>query len=332
MKINRTSEEKMAPSWAFNSVDQIEGLGLITSKDVEAFDKLPSELTDENIVDQRDNIELCASNGSVYYCNSSWDKNAISSLHEYASICGLSNDKFKSINPKQVEATKSVQFEADKSMSKEIRKAELSVKASKNASEAVELLVEDPFKLDKMANAEEMQNKWTPEVAKQEILSEKPSMMSGAVRSIRGGEDYFGNSDINLVTQNSITNPDAIKSFAENGEDNGAKLRKEQKDKAAKKEVENKAWEQGKIDAMTPNGNEGVVAKGCVFPTEIVKGTAGIYKEIERPDKTMGEKITEANETRKEKTDKEKHDFVPGIASSFGISDTFANELSKYLK
>ena len=326
------SEEKMAPSWAFNSADQVEELGLITSQDVEAFDKLPSKLTDEDIIGQRDKIELCASNGSVYYCNSEWDKSATSSLHEYASICGLPEDKFKSINPKRVEVTKNVQFEADKSMTKEIRKAELCVKASKSASEAVELLAKDPFNLDKIANAEEMQNKWTPEVGKQEILSEKPSMMSGAIKSIRGGEDYFSNSDINLVTQNSITSPDAIKTFAENGEDNGAKLKQEQKDKTAKKEIERKAWEQGKVDAMTPSGNEGVVAKGCVFPTEIVKGTTGIYKEIERPDKTMGEKLVEANEVRKTQVDKEKHEFIPGKASTSGISDTFANELAKYLK
>lgn len=329
MKINRMSDEKLAPSWALNKIEKsAKDLGLITEEDAEVLSRLPRTLTNENIVGQREKIEACASNNSVYYCRSDWDNKNVSSLKEYATICGLDENKFKVVEAESVEDLKQVRASDSKEMIKGVKKAELISKASKNPSEAVELIMKDPFNIDELQNASEIKKSWSPEIQKQAKLEEKPSMLTNAVKPIRGGEDYFKNSDVNLSTQNSITNPSAIEKFIETAEDNGAKLKKQKEISAQKKEDSHKEWEQDKIDIMKDN----MITNRRVFVTESMTAQPGIYSDVEKPDKTAGEKIAEVNETRRKTVEEEKNNFVAGGSSFSGISESFAEQLSKFLK
>lgn len=336
MKINRMAEEKLAPSWVFDSPDKMEGLDLITSEEIASLENIPSSLSNIDLVTQRDKIETCAARGSAYYCNANWGEKVQSDLKEYATVCGLGKSLFKVVAPEQVESAKSIQAEADATVSKEIRKAELRVQASVSNAEAVELVMEDPFHLDEIAAKSELNTAWTGRVQPQQELDDRPSMMSGAIKGLRGGENYYENSDINLAAnQNSITDPGAIQTLAESeAEDTGARLKREQEDKAAQKIADHKTWEQDKVDFMAPKGDEEVLPHGSVFPTEVMNAQPGIYTEVERPEKTMGEKLAEMNEDRRKEIqgeDQDDHEFKPSKASSFGVSDTFADELKKQL-
>ena len=335
MKINRMANEKLAPEWIFSSSNKLANLDLITEEDMKNFESFPSKLMDKDIVNQRDRIEQCANASSVYHCNSKWDKKTISALKEYAIVCGMKDDKFKMVDPQQITDIRTVQADSNKSVAKEIRKAELCVKASKSASEAVELIMEDPFKLDKIAEIEKPKANWQ-NVEGQRSLSEKPSMMTGAIKTVRGGEDYNANSNLNpAIGQNSITNPNAIENFVKSEvEDTGARLKRENQEKEAQKQTNHKAWEQEKVAAM--KGSQ-IIPRGNVFPTEVMNAQPGIYTQIDPkdlPERTMGESLAGMNADRKKsiRGESKKHEFVPSRSAVRGISDTFADELLKQLK
>jgi hypothetical protein len=332
MKISRMANEKLAPEWVFNNSEHLEDLSLILEKDLDNFDAKSERLTEDDIVLERERVETCASGDSVYFCSSAWGKEATNSLKEYAIVCGLKEDRFKVVEPQQVEDLKITMAAANRPIELEIKKAEFDMKEEKNGVEAIGLFVKDPFKLDiKEAEAAE---DWQA-VRGQKILG-KPAMdfIGGGVKSIAGGEDYFTNSNINpAANQNSITNPGAIQALAESEkEDTGARLKRENEEKVAQREVEHKAWQQEKVAAMPELE---IIPKGKVFPTEAMNAQPGIFHAIEMPEKTLGERVAEKNQDHRREiqgADKEVYEFMPSKASTRSISDTFADELTKHLK
>ena len=325
------AEEQVAPSWAFEDVDKLAASEFIneyiTQAEVERVQLLPTEdLTDAQVIEQREVIEACAESNDLYHYNSEWSETVQASLKEYATVCGLDETKFKAVHPEYIE---SIRVEAT---AESIMKREADIQ-------------NDPFKIDTAGDMSHMEESNWEDIHRQENLEQKPSLEGGIV-PVRGGEDYYANSDPQTARgQNSITDPDAIGSFANSEEeDTGARLRRENEERANSRDVKHQEWEQAHIEAQ---GNTDIVPKGNVFPTEVLNAQPGldsdkihmgVYSDFDlkdMPDLTDGEKLAQRNEDRRQEIQgapKEDHDFKPEAHNARGISDTFADALKKHIK
>lgn len=318
MKINRASEEMLTPDWAFSKeTKEFFTKETVNSEELNRLANLSSDISDEDIVSEKEKIEICASSKTPYHYNTNWNNDVKSELKEYASVCGLDETKFKAINPSKIVAS-------------------TETKMVKTASVEAPKLVIDAFKIDeKIANGYQ-KGKWEQEVKKAEKLNQKPSM-TGIV-PVRGGEDYFTNSESKVAKgQNSITDPDAIGKLAKSlEEDTGARLRKENKIKEEARKVNHANWQTDKIEAMD---KKDILQTRRVFPTECLNAQPGIRGEVfdftSVPEKTVGEGIKSANEKYRKsiKGDtKAKHEFDVAKNPTREISDVFSGELAKFLK
>ena len=328
MKISRMASEKQVPDWAFglkdNDVEQdfIDNV-YINEKDISRMANCSFD--DDRIVIERNIIEKRFASGQPYFYNKEWSDEVKSMLKEYALACNMSMDKFKAVASKTIEA----------SSSSMVKTAQTEVKEN--------IFVMDPFKLD--IEEKDIKGDWE-KISGAEKLTDKPSMMSGAIKGVRGGENYNTNSDINpAINQNSISNPNAIEQLADSEiEDNGVRLARERKERELAKQAKIREWEQGKMDAME---NSDILPKGKVFPTEVMNAQPGLntpssqmgvyakFDEGSIPEKTQGELIAEANEARRKAIqgeDKPKSEFVMSKASVRSISDSFSESLKKNLK
>jgi len=325
------ADEQIAPSWAFEDVDKLAASefinGYITQEEIERVQSLPIDnLTEAQIVEQRDVIEKCAESQSLYHYNSEWPENIQSTLREYATVCGLEDSKFKSVHPEYIESIKVI------------------ANGEQEMKEKGKMTM-DAFKLDEAGDMSYMDKSNWEDIHKQNNLEARPSM-EGSVIPLRGGEDYYANSDPQTARgQNSITDPNAIETFAESEqEDTGVRLKRENEERANSREAKHQAWEQEKVDAM--EGSE-IIPKGSVFATEVMNAQPGlsndrlemgVYSDFDlkdMPDRTDGERLAELNEERRQEIQgapKDKHDFDIKPQSARGISDTFAEQLKKHLK
>lgn len=338
MKIFRVAEEKVAPTWAFGS----ESLDTYQEKEAVNLERLnitpPQEVSEATLLTECQQIEHCASSGKVYHYNSAWSSSQISHLKEYALACGLDVSKFKGVNPQSV-VKESEEITQEASSSRNIKLA-----AVDNGKLKIDL--GDPFHLDERSDTSHMEKAKWQEVKKQAQMKEAPVMTSGIV-PIRGGEDYFTNSNVNAnaKNQNSISDPDAIQKLADSKEqDNGARLKEQIK---AKEEAKKKAHVEWQKDIVAAMEHKEIVPKGNVFPTESMNAQSGlnspsskmgVYAKFDPasiPEKTTGEKIKEQNvEYRKSITRAEKTrvEFSASHQSTRVISDTFADQLKKFVK
>ena len=325
------ADEKIAPSWAFEDVDKLAGSEFfneyINQDEIERVQSLPvDDLTEDQIIEQREVIEACSDKGTIYHYNSQWSDSVKSVLKEYATVCGMDESKFKAVHPEYIESI-TVVASTEETMKKEAE------------------IQNDPFKLDEAGDMSHMEKSNWEDIHKQNNLEMRPSM-EGSVVPMRGGEDYYANSDPQTARgQNSITQPDAIEALANSEEeDTGARLRRENEEKAMSREKKHQAWQEEKVAAM--EGSE-IIPKGSVFATEVMNAQPGldsdklhmgVYSDFDLqdlPDKTDGERLAELNEERRQEIQgapKEYHEFKPEAHNARGISDTFADELKKHIK
>jgi hypothetical protein len=331
MKISRMAEENTAPTWAFEDIDQLAKSEFInqyiTQAEVERVQSLPEDnLSESQVIEQREVIEACSNDNTVYHYSSEWSDDVKASLKEYATVCGLDESKFKAVHPEYIEELK-VEATAESILKKEAD------------------VQNDPFKLDTAGDLSHMEESNWEDIHKQNNLEQRPSM-EGSVVPMRGGEDYYANSDPQTARgQNSITQPDAIETLANSEEeDTGARLRRENEERANSRDVKHQAWQDEKVAAM--EGSE-IIPKGTVFPTEVLNAQPGlesdkihmgVYSDFDpqdMPDKTDGERLAELNEERRQEIQgapKEDHDFKPEAHNARSISDSFADQLKKHLK
>lgn len=322
MKISRMAEEKMAPEWIFRNkqASQYIDKETVSTEEIKRLASLSCDISDDDMVVEKDRIESCAVSKKPYHYSSKWSNSVKSELKEYAIVCGMDMSKFKSIDPSDlvVEASSSGMIKT----------------ASTVEAEAPKLVV-DAFKIDEKIAVSHEKTKWKAEGKDASRLAEKPTM-SGIV-PIRGGEDYFANSEFKVARgQNSISDPLAIEKLAESTvEDTGSRLKRENAEKEASKKTRHEEWQKEKIAAM--EGKE-ILPGRKVFPTESMNAQPGIKGEVfdfgNVPDKTVGEQIKQANEDRKEKIrgkEKGRFEFVLHKNPTMGISEDFGEELKKHL-
>jgi hypothetical protein len=335
MKLFRVAEENLAPSWiANNNAMSAYDKNISISKDeATRINTASSEnITEEIISKECEEIEKCASSNKIYHYNSKWNSKVISHLKEYASAIGL--DKGKIIG---IDATDMLS-----DINQIEKKASESNKICRTASK---LVLEDPFHLEKLSDVSHMDKEDWQTISKQSNLKDAPQMTVG-VKPLRGGEDYLKSSEPKVAkNQNTISNPNAIKSLFESKDiDNGTRLKLEKAEREANKIKDHADWEKNIISAME---KKDIIPRGKVFPTEVMNAQSGlqtpsskmgVYAKFDKnsiPDKTEGEKI---KESRKEWNDamkrvaKEKQSFEMNRQEERGISDTFGDELKKAFK
>lgn len=325
MNIFKVADEQSIPSWLIPEEDKT------PVEEVESIN-ISEEVTDKVLVQECDRIEACSVNGHLYHYNSKWDDGTVRHLREYAIACGMDLGKFRGFDPSVL------QKEAE---------SEGMVKTAQVAStETQELrnVMGDPFHIEERSDMSHMEMTNWQEVKKQNVLAE-PTLDTGSVISIGGGEDYNLNSDVNpAANQNSMTNPFAIEQLAKSDvDDTGERLRKEREAKETQKKADHEEWQQDKIDAMA--GND-IIPKGSVFPTEALNANtglnnpssqAGVYAEFDPnsiPEQTAGEKIASSNKAYKESIQrpKETDDWQkPCGQTARGISSSFGDSLAALL-
>ena len=330
MKLSKISEN--LPDWASE-------LKEITKKPECKSEDVIAPLDEVSLTKECDKIGKCASSGEEY-CHLNYSSSDLSQLKEYAMACGLPMNKF-------VKASST-----SRNQETIIRTAST---ASTEIVETVEITLEnklknvmsDPFHIEERTASKDVTSPDKSDWEKVSLagkLQDSPKM-SGIV-PLRGGEDYFTNSDQRITPgRNSITSPDAIEKLAnDTTEDSGARLKREKVEKENRKVAEKANWEKEKIDAM-PHRN--IVSKGTVFPTESMVAQSGLnspssqmgvyakFNPASIPEKTEGEKLAEQNKTRKQSIQRdvvEDNWESPRSQSLRGVSDTFADSLKKFLK
>jgi hypothetical protein len=317
MKIYRAAEDKLVPNWVFASKTEFpnEAIG---DQDAEKILNMSCNISDDELVMERDKIEKCASSKVPYFYNVQWPDNVKSELKEYAAVCKMDMSKFQAVDPVSL---------IDKIT---VVKAATSSPMVKTAS--AKIILNDPFHLDTAGDNPHMAKANWEEVKKEVKLEERPMIGLGVI-PIRGGEDYFANSEAKVAKgQNSITDPNAIGKLSESDvEDTGARLQREKLEREAAKEAEHKKWQEDK--AMPKD-----ITSRSVFQTESLNAQPGIRGNVfdftTVPELTEGEKLHTANEERRRQIrgeDKKKHEFTVEKNPTPTISDTFAEELKKAL-
>lgn len=340
MKIFRVAEEKVAPSWAFGS----KSLDTYEEKEAINLERLnitpPQEVSEATLLTECKQIEVCASSGKTYHYNAAWTTSHVSHLKEYALACGMDASKFKGVDPQSVIRDQDVVVK-QASDSRNIKLA-----AVDNGKLKIDL--GDPFHLEERSDTSHMEKAKWQEVKKQAQMKDAPVMLSGNIIPIRGGEDYFKNTNANAnaKNQNSIADPDAIRKMAEGKEeDSGERIRRQLKEKEEAKKQAHMEWQKDIVKAME---HKDIVPKGVVFPTESLNaqpglnrpsGSMGVYSKFDPasiPDKTAGEMIREQNAAERKRinprTEKVKTEFERSHQSARSISETFAEELKKFVK
>jgi hypothetical protein len=318
------SDEKMAPEWVFEDKTASEYIDKKTlkSEEIDSILNMSCNISENEVVIEKDKVEKCASSGSVYYYNMQWPAPVKSEIKEYAKVCGIDDSKFKAVDPSNY---------IDK-----ITASDSKMVKTASVATAPRLVLKDPFKIDERIEGSHEKTKWRAELKDASKLADRPSM-SGIV-PVRGGEDYFANSESKMAKgQNSITNPTAIDDLiASTEEDTGARLRRESVEKEAAKKTNREEWESEKIKAM--DGKE-ILPHRRVFPTESMNAQPGIRGEVfdysKMPDKTTGEQLKEMNVERKKEIrgeEKGKYEFVLAKNPARSISEDFSSELAKHLK
>jgi len=318
MKIYKAADDKMVPSWAFETKSDYFDKSTINSQEAERILNMSCAIDDDGIVTERDKIEKCASDKTPYFYNVQWSDSVKSELREYASICKMDMTKFQAVDPSSLVDRITVVAEAA---------TDPMVKTA-----SAKLVLNDPFHLDTAGDNPHMAKENWQDIKKEAKLADRPAM-SGII-PVRGGENYDINPEVKIAKgQNSIADPMAIEKLSKSTiEDTGARLQREKQERDAVRETEHAEWQKGK--AMPKD-----ITARSVFPTESLNAQPGIRGNVfdftTVPELTEGEKLHTANEDRRKKIqgeNKAKHEFTVEKNPTPKISDTFAEELKKYFK
>lgn len=352
MKISLMSSEQSLPDWFNGSEKELDNVKSVNTASVDygRISRVASgDLTENDIVLEREEIEKCASNKRTYYSNVKWGKTTKASLKEYASICGV---EYKEVSvPVKVEASTEEKLVAIASSRPSRTRTAKAEDKTQSLSESLKSVMSDPFKLDNIPDkratspSREDWEKITP----QQKLADRPTMMTNNIIPIGGGEDYNKSPNTPLpANQNSISNPNAIEQFAESDAmDTGEYLR--QQSEARKNEIQqsNKEWEDSKVNELKEAmKGSNMYGRGNVFLTEAMdaqpglntpSSQMGVYADFSKddiPDRTDGEKLKEQAESRRQsiqRESKENHEFELKKAPTADISDIFTESLKKEL-
>jgi hypothetical protein len=341
MRVNRTQDISGIPNWisndqGFNGIEKKYETFLSEKSKLNCISS--SKVDEDALLKECEKIEKCASSNKEYFFNNTWDKEHIGHLKEYASVCGLENDKLVGINPNEIERI------ANQNNNKFIKTASTSVK-NENLNSLSEALG-DPFKLQERSSMDHMEKADWEIITRASKLSDSPfKSMNGEVVPLRGGENYDEANQQKLANnQNSIVDPDALDRLYESQEETTKeRLSRQAKEREDKRKLNHEKWENDKIAQMQEDGFK---SQGVVFPTEVSYFNTGVKDSFmgaysnedlqNRPEKTLGETLASRNQDRKQAIQRDVQENKEWDSlkeqSSRMVSDSFANSLKRNLK
>lgn len=307
-------------------------------------------MTEEQLTNECEKIEVCASSDSQYFIPEGIDAESVSQLKEFASAIGLIKISSRKVEkPNLVSKISTIFSNKNEPMVKVASSTTATISdKTKEAKESKGLKIGDPFKFDEKLAAIDAKvvETWTGKNQPAKNLGIVPSFDTGIV-PIRGGERTDINNAPRLaVNQNSIMSPDAIEKLHISSEiSTGERLKAEKEQRKQARINNHKEWQDEKIKGMPLLD---IVAKGVVFPTESLQANSGIgngssqfgvYSKLNQmdvlPEKTQGELIRESSQERKSSIQRDNKNFdwedVNLGASRRSISEDFTSNLSKLL-
>lgn len=339
------SSSMSAPDWIFDGKDGLENSDFthVSNADYKRISK--NVKTEEDIVAERNTIEKCASENKPYFLNGEWSDNVKSALREYAVICGMDMNNYQEVNVDSLPVIEAANEENIVKLASVIENRR--EKPKMNLKQALG----DPFGINDVPEERSTtprREDWE-KIEPSRRLAERPVMMTNTIIPIGGGESYFANSDVNPARgQNSITDPGAIERLAEEETvDIASELKRQNEARANKSREEHASQDAELVDSMSEESRvKDGAPRGSVFLTEAMDAQPGlgnssrqmgIYSDFDPknlPERTQGERISEANEDRRrsiQREEAEEHEFRMQGSSAREISDTFADELKKHL-
>lgn len=304
--------------------------GYVSSSEAKRLISLPTNLSEDDVVDQRDLIEKCASSNSVYFYNNKWSKETVGQLKEYACVCGC---ECRGIDPND---EKVIEMSQEKEGT--IKEASASPKNS--------LVLKDPFERE-IDTSYLNKIDWQKITPASKVGKPNTMMTSSSVISIGGGEDPLKNPRLNVRRgQNSVAVPDSIGKIIENKKvDVGVRLREEANNRSEFRKSELKATEKQMVQEAEAKGFGSLSSKGKIIVTETLNAQPGIRGKgafnFDLPDQTKGESLKNQNAARKEsiqreaKTNDREWDNPQGSSKhviSSDLIDSLRENLSKIAK
>jgi hypothetical protein len=341
MKINRAQDVHSVPDWvtAGTQIEKIEKNAKLLAAGIERLNATASSNVDEEcLFAECEQIEKCASSQEKYYYNSTWSDQHLSHLKEFASVCGLNSNLMVGVDPTSV-----VSREANSQAM--VRTASTQVQES-TLETSLKAALKDPFNLEARSNMDHMKPSNWETVNPEARLSDRPDVaMEGGILPLRGGEDYRISNQPSLASnQNSIADPGALdRLWASEEEGNGERLAREAKERVESRQAKHEEWQSEKVAQMKADDWE---AQGVVFPTEVGNVGSGVSSSFmgaysaadlsDLPERTAGESLASQNEKRKASiqrgSEKDSRDWdTVKEASSLRVSDHFTEELKKRL-
>jgi hypothetical protein len=304
--------------------------GYISIEEAKRIASLPTTLSENDMVNERDLIEQRANSNAVYHYSSKWEDQVVRQIKEYAKIC---NCEVNVVNPDDEGILKlaSVKFD-DETFSRE---------ASATTTQPT-IEIDDPFEKD-IDTSYLNKVDWEKVVASTKLSSPKTTAGSARVVAISGNERI----DVHphMVTHrgnNNITNPYAIDDLVKDEEqDVGVRLRQANKQKEEARKAEVRASDKLMAQQAQEKGYGAFANQHTIMITESSDGQSGIKPKSALdfntiPETTAGEQLAEKNASRKEsiqrkKSEDERSWDEPNGASRWSISDVFASSLEKHL-
>jgi hypothetical protein len=338
--IFRTSGQDSAPDWYAGGEEVPEFEGYLSPEEAERIVSLPSDLTEEDLVEERDFIETVASSEKTYYYNEKWPEEVIDHILEYAEAVGVK--KVAGVNPLD---EKIASFVGPGHVQKTASAVVTSVAPETARVAELEQAMGDPFGLaDPKEHTEMEKSNWETVSPERKLEAPNVLMSSNSILSIPGGEDYRKSPNLKVKPgQNSVADPDAIGKLATQ-EDTGARLKRQNKDRAEQREMDQGAWQKEAVDQAKALG-AGSLPRGSVFMTQAEEAQPGLRETShgvsfgqtpsDIPELSEGEMLKQKNASRRESIQREAStkkgwEKLSG-AARHEISDSFAEGLEQRL-
>ena len=227
-KIFKSANQGQAPQWYGVNNKVVETLSTSDLQKIAGWD---SQLSEDRLTSEMSNIEKCASEKQIYYCNAQWGKSTLSQLNEYAQACGT---KIIDVNPQ------SAQIQGLQAIAN-------SQPIILRTASTQTIPLGDAFGLDTKGVKQNIKDEdWQTVKGESKISTPDTVKLAGnQVKSIGGGEDYLLSPGLRVRPgQNSVTNPDAIGNLIkEDADTTVANMRQQNENRSRKRRAELQAAE-----------------------------------------------------------------------------------------
>ena len=333
-KIFKVADTTTVPWWLNRTADTSKNV--VDFKEATHIASMPADLTEDQLVEERDRIEQCANAKTTYRYSSSWSEGIRKQIVEYASIC--------QVNAEAVDPT-NADLQAFAAQAAGLSKTASTAAVAVNP---IAELLGDPFHLDEVGDMKHMAtSNWEsvrPPVRSNDI--QPIAMTSASVINIGSvNEASVPRRTRTVPGQNSLLDPNAIQTLAESKDENiVARMRSEAEARKTKRADSNRQRDAEMVAKAEAAEQEipGITPRGSVLATDAKPATGGfkggtlIASKDTMPELTAGETIRARNQLRqaeikaKKAQDRGSWDTVQG-SSRHEIDETFINSIKQQL-